>query len=166
MYKKEFITTDPLLKDYQIDTDGNIFSKRGRIMHPSRNGRGYVIESFVINDKRISRPIHRLVAKQFIPNPLGKETVNHKDGDPGNNKVENLEWGTPSEQMRHSFDVLGRSSSLATRLLGTCLYTGDMNLFSSYREAARFLGIRSCSLIKALNGKNGTCRGYSFEVIK
>jgi len=46
--------------------------------------------------------ISRLVATAFIPNPLNKPQVNHIDNNPGNNKVENLEWVTAVENMQHS----------------------------------------------------------------
>ena len=48
------------------------------------------------------RKLHRLVAKAFIPNLKGKPFVNHKDGNPGNNIVDNLEWVTARENSEHA----------------------------------------------------------------
>lgn len=46
--------------------------------------------------------VHRLVAQHFIPNPFGYKTVNHKDGDQMNNRVENLEWCSLQYNLKHS----------------------------------------------------------------
>jgi hypothetical protein len=51
--------------------------------------------------------IHRLIADAFIPKIDGKSYVNHKNGIRTDNRIENLEWCTQSENMKHAYAVLG-----------------------------------------------------------
>lgn len=166
MYKKEFITTDPLLKDYQIDTNGNIYSKKGHIMRPSKNKKGYIAESFVIDGRRITRSVHRLVANQFIPNPFNKRAVNHIDGDKSNNCVENLEWVTDSENMKHSFHQLNRKRSRAEIVICRHPLSGDEVICLSITEAANYMKISKAAACSSVVDGHALDNGYILELVK
>lgn len=76
---------------------------KGGMVSPSPTSHGY--RTAVIG--RTKRYIHRLVAEAFIPNPDGRRTVNHKNGDKTDNRISNLEWATDQENILHSRRVLG-----------------------------------------------------------
>lgn len=66
---------------------------------------GYVAFTLCYKGTVKRRPVHRIVAETFIPNPDNKPEVNHKDGNKQNNNVENLEWCTHLENIRHSIEM-------------------------------------------------------------
>jgi hypothetical protein len=87
--------------EYFINEAGEI-ERGGKKLKPSiRNG--YFGVNLYINKKRISKSIHRIVAETFIPNPDNKPQVNHINGIKTDNRIQNLEWVTPSENITHSF---------------------------------------------------------------
>lgn len=71
-------------------------------MEPKPNG--YLIARFVNENGYKNFPVHRLVAEAFIPKVKGKNYINHKNSNPSDNRVENLEWCTPSENLLHAYD--------------------------------------------------------------
>lgn len=82
----------------QYDPMGRLH--KGKILRGSDNGHGYRKIKLRFDDgtKRYMY-IHRLVAAAFIENKEKKPCINHKDNDPTNNKVSNLEWCTPQENV-------------------------------------------------------------------
>lgn len=89
--------------------DRTVKTKRGKevfvkgvvISHQSKNN-GYLFVELNKNGRGKNYPIHRIVAKAFIPNPENKPYVNHIDYDRTNAKAYNLEWCTPKENVHHS----------------------------------------------------------------
>jgi hypothetical protein len=87
---------------YEASTLGNIRNKRTkRILKPSINKIYKYISLFNNDNKRVNVSVHRIIAKTFIDNIDNKPTVNHKDHNPSNNNINNLEWATYTEQGNH-----------------------------------------------------------------
>ena len=93
---------------YQVSNLGRVKSisyENEKIRKPVLCKPGYFSMVLYKNNLPQSARIHVLVAQAFIPNPKNKAYVNHKDGNKLNNRLENLEWLTPSENLRHALDT-------------------------------------------------------------
>ena len=89
---------------YEVSNLGNIFSiRRNIIVKPYINQTGYYMVNLWFKCKQDKRLISRLVAEAFIENPENKPVINHKDGNRLNNFVDNLEWCTQSENLKHAY---------------------------------------------------------------
>lgn len=99
--------------------------------------------------------IHRIVAEAFISRPDGKTQINHIDGNKTNNRVDNLEWCTQSENMRHRVDVLGIRPASHHIVRVRCIETG--RVFRSAAEASRSVGLSRGGIGAALRKSYTTC---------
>lgn len=87
---------------YAVTSCGRVWSyKRNRFMTPLDAGYGYMVVCLRKDGKQINKRVHRLVAEAYIPNPEGKEQVNHKDENKKNNCLNNLEWMTSKENCNY-----------------------------------------------------------------
>lgn len=107
---------------YEASSLGRIRSKdrirangiplKGRVLKPNPERGGYLqVALYRSGEKPKYLKVHRLVASAFLPNPQSKEQVNHKNGIRNDNRLENLEWCSCSENHRHAFDVLGKQAT-------------------------------------------------------
>lgn len=100
---------------YQVSNRGRVKrivgSKRavpGQILRPFHDKAGYLRVDLFRDGKRTGKLVHRLVLEEHVGSaPSPKHEGNHKSGGRDDNCVENLEWVTRSENMRHAYDVLG-----------------------------------------------------------
>jgi predicted N-acyltransferase len=91
---------------YSASKDGKIFShKRNRFLNPV-NLKGYKrvkLRDFNNNQKVSNKLVHRLIAETFLDNPNNKLEVNHINNKRDDNRIENLEWATISENNQHAW---------------------------------------------------------------
>lgn len=74
----------------------------GGLIVPRKSKKGYATVTMTRNGKSVSVTVHRAVATLFVSNPENKPHVNHIDGNPRNNRADNLEWCTHAENMAHA----------------------------------------------------------------
>lgn len=123
-------------------------------------------------NKAYLRKVHRLVAEAFIPNPENKPTVNHIDGNPLNNHVDNLGWATQSENQRHAYKlglikpVLGRIPTNSKKVRAYNPLTGEEIIEETARALAKRFGVSPGAVCKVciknshLEKPFYRCRGY------
>lgn len=125
-----------------LDKRGVVQLFKERLLKPCKTNHGYFSYTISVNGNVFRMLAHRFVAIAFIPNPDNKPHINHIDSNRQNNKVENLEWCTHSENMKHSF-LSGNSSQLGDKNSCSKLTTKQViNIFfstgSSYNVAKKY----------------------------
>lgn len=148
---------------YQVSNLGRVRSfKNGkvRILKPSSDKCGYLIVNLCKNSSSKSCRVHRLVAQAFIPNPNNLPQVNHKDENPSNNIVSNLEWcdakyninyGTRNEKTSKVVIQIDKNTNVV------------INIFPSTREAERQTGYGHGYICDCCKGKYKTAYGYKWK---
>lgn len=160
--------------DYMVDEDGNVYSKRfpDRILKPETNT-GYAKLHLVNDDGSLqSVSVHRMVAMTFLRDTYQEGyVVNHKDGNPLNNNVENLEWLSQLDNVNYSINVLNHPNGKCKKIIAINPETEEVELsFDSLADASRHFfpdnpaSARNSakSISRAKNGRGGRIiyRGY------
>ena len=156
---------------YQVSDLGRV---KGKDIKAKNLCQGYHHVGLWKNNEVKSMKVHRLVALAFIPNPENKPCINHKDGNKLNNHVNNLEWCTYSENLKHAYDT-GLMKAAWKGIFGKDnfrsmpIYQIDPNTdgiiaeYSAAMEAARETGIPQGNITKVCNGKRNIAGGYKWK---
>lgn len=105
-------------------------------------GTGYQYVNLHCQQKRKSKSVHRLVAEAFVENVYNKPEVNHIDGNKHNNRADNLEWCTSSENELHAYNLglIKLPNTISACVTNT--ETGVKTFFDSLSAASRFVGAK------------------------
>lgn len=138
---------------------------------------GYAEVQLWKNNRGTHKYMHRLFAEAYIPNPENLPSINHKDEDPSNWDLDNLEWCDQSYNQRYGTANERRGPKISAALKGrprpwvaeqrsipiiAIDGLGRESWFPSAREAGRQLDIDQSSITSVLRGRRHTAGGYRF----
>ena len=162
---------------YLISNLGNVYSiKYKKLLKLTKNEDGYAKVVLHKNGKPYYTTAHKLVAEMFIPNIDNKPLVLHKKAviDGGTNSVDNLYWGTQSDNMKdrirdgrkpvYKFPK-GKDSPFARKIIQYDLKHNFIKQYDSIVEASEELNIRQQHIWRVLNKvpKRKSVKGFIFE---
>lgn len=146
---------------YFIGTDGNIIG-------PGRHGHGRILQPTSIpgNNQheyvgmgKNKKYVHRIVAEAFLPNPKGYPIVRHKNDDPHDNRLSNLEWGTQSDNI----EDMRRNGHMYMKSVIATNSDGSEEIYKSCAEAAKINEVSRSAITFACQGKSHTCNGKRWK---
>lgn len=148
--------------NYAVNMYGDVVNKNTRHhLKQNINNAGYYRVELCGTGKKKKHFIHRLVALSFISNAKCLSQVNHKDGNKLNNRADNLEWCTASDNRKHSFRSLGQQPTRVFDINNgkTKINYSDIEGLkvrkknTTYRQLAKEIGVNPKYLSMVLNGK-------------
>lgn len=164
---------------YLISNFGRVMSirRKCKILKGNIKEKGYMSVCLKKENTKKWYYIHRLVANNFINNKELKPFINHLDCNPSNNKVDNLEWCTPQENVNHMIK-LGRNtrteewnerrnksnSKYKKKVLGINIKTGEEIILDSMHDGEKY-GFKAGDICRCCKDQRKTSHGYIWRYL-
>lgn len=150
---------------YEVSNYGEIrHIATGYIKSQRKDLFGYMVVALSVTNKKVKLvKVHRLVAKAFIPNEHNKPQVNHKNGNKGDNRVENLEWVTASENDL-AYGYTSRIENRKKKIIAFNL-DGTEIIFNSRNETAEYFKCDKSQISYGRYYKKGNKKNWKFELM-
>ncbi len=164
---------------YQVSNLGNVkslnYAHRGyaKNLVPKKNNSGRLWVELVKDGVKKPMLIHRLVANEFIDNPNNYPQINHKDENPTNNCVDNLEWCTGLYNIRYSLALhpersRSRKMRKTRKIIGNEIRQIDLSgnevcTWKDIREIVNTTGMSQWSITQCCDGKRKTAYGFRWQ---
>lgn len=138
---------------YKIYSDGRVWSHLSeRFLALTINHKEYIqIKIYLKNNIYISKKLHILLTKHFIPNPSNPKTTNHKNKNRQNNSLSNLEWLSLEDNVKHGLQKLYKVVSPESVVVE----------FRGQAEFCRENNLTQPNFSKMLLGKRTKCKGWT-----
>jgi hypothetical protein len=150
---------------YSVSTKGQIKNNKTNHMLKQAHLNGYKIFKIknYITKKHTSQATHRSVAFAFINNPNNYDKVNHIDGNPDNNQVENLEWCTQRQNVHHAIRT-GLAKTHQRRIKQLDIETKELvKVWDSIKEASEHYNVTRHAIIRNCKKKSKSSCGFVWE---
>lgn len=152
--------TVPSHQEYAVTPDGRVYRTKpwkSRKQVPYEMSRRKDRDGYLIVGLGTLK-VHRMVAEAYLPNPEGKPHVAHINGDPSDNRVENLRWATAKEnnadKLRHGTHIFGSKSSSAKLTEGVVVFCRGLSAKGiSHTALAAVVGVDRSVLSRAIKGR-------------
>ena len=170
---------EDILPRYWINEKGQITNKEtGKTIKWLISRHGYYYCHLWTNNRSRYIRMHRLLALAFIPNPNNYPLVRHLNDIKTDNRLENLVWGTMSENMKDSIkngkynqEASEKARNIGRKISGTkcskkvlCIETNT--IFNNTKEAGDWLGVDRAGISGCCRGKYKTIKGYHWKYVE
>lgn len=140
---------------------GRIRLRRGKISKFRTNTSGY--HTVLVRGQHYMA--HHIIAKSWLEAPINdKMQINHKNGIKVDNRVENLEWVTPSENVKHAWLSRKNAHTNATPVKSISA-DGKETIFASIKEASIFTGVSKGNIHSASVGHRRSAGGFTWKKV-
>ena len=144
--------------------NGHSYIQKEQILKPFKNNKGYLQIALVKNGKHYKRQVHNLVATTFIENPNNYIEINHKDENPSNNCVDNLEWCSHIYNSNYGNRNKKISKALEKKINQYDLNGNFIKTWNSQLEIQKELKIPQANISAVIRGIYKQTHGYRWEV--
>lgn len=172
--KEEWRDIDGYIGYYQVSNLGRVRGVdrvtennrpiKSSLLKPDKNHSGHLRVQLMKKSVRKRFLVHRLVAQAFIPNPNKYPIINHKDENPSNNKVDNLEWCDVKYNNNYG-SYKQRMRVLKSKPIKVIYRDGTYEIWESATVFGKEFGINSSHISDVIHGKRKTVNGLRFEKV-
>ena len=136
---------------------------KGKMLKLRKNRYGYWTVMLRKNSSHKTVLVHRLVAEAFISNPNNLPYVNHKDENPANSIVSNLEWCTAKYNLEYSNVAEKVAKFKFKRVIQFDENMNEIKRWDSLKEAAASINRAQQNISRCCMGKCKSCGGYKWK---